>query len=141
MKPIRDDVTARIEGVRPSSLRDDEAPTSPSHETPSSLWRRGMDVGLNLAARGKSVSWAVVAFTAVLGATAVAWRYVSAEVDCSPLVVQYVLHLSTVGGIEAEKLDAAGEHVAAESIRALTDVNRVPDDVRLCLILDERKRS
>lgn len=90
---------------------------------------------------GGGSPWARVAALFVLVAGGISFQVANRtpEDDCSPLVVQHVLHQAAVGAAEAERLEASGEHLAAESLRRLTDINGQPDDVRLCLILSEKE--
>lgn len=142
MREIHGDDTAKHR-TSPAVLREADAPGESHHETPSSLVERVMDklasATVEQARKGKAIPWALVAALAVCVVGAVAWRYVDAEAECSPLVVQYVLHQAQVGEEEAARLDAINEHAAAEAIRNLTNLEHQPADIQLCVLLESKR--
>lgn len=119
---------------KPVKLHDADAPAKPRHEGSSAMTRVARAVG------GPN-PWARVTALLILVGGAVAWQAVPRKPsdDCPPLIVQYVLHQAATGAEEADRLDAQGQHAAAESLRRLTDPNAQPDDVRLCLLLSKRE--
>ena len=66
-------------------------------------------------------------------------RWMERRSECPPLVVQHVIHQAAVGAVEAKRLDGVGEAQAAAALRALTDINSQPEEVRLCVLLAERE--
>ena len=112
----------------------------------SSLVQRVTDQALAVVAEhaktGRAIPWALVMAFTVAVSGAVGWRALEAgESECSPLVVQHVLHQAHAGAEQAERLDSAGHHEIAAAIRTLTDVDSQPDDVRLCVLISQREAA
>jgi hypothetical protein len=90
------------------------------------------------AKTGKAIPWAlVVAFVTAVGGM-LGWQYVDAHDGCDPLVVQHVLHQAAEGAAQADTLDGLGHPEVADAIRSLTDIDNQPDDVRLCVLVQQR---
>lgn len=140
--------TAKIR-TKQAELREVDSPRGVVDETPSGMVERivgrlGSEMSavmVEQARAGKWTPWVLLAALALAILGALGWRYVEGEDECSPLVIQHVLHQAEAGEHEAQRLEAAGELEAAAAIRALTDVEGQPDDVRLCLLLEHKKRS
>lgn len=144
------------------------APMASSAETPSGLIVRAATTAVRLAleqrgegegkfaaahpavmrgirAVGRGLGYLAVA---VLGATGVvivdqpepgvAAVEQAREPDCDPAVLRYILHMATAGEALAIELEDAGEIVRARLVRDMTDVNKLPNDLQLCVLLANR---
>ena len=49
-------------------------------------------------------------------------------------LVQYIIHVAMAGESLARKLDAQGQPEIAEGVRAMTDVNELPNKIAICTL-------
>lgn len=98
---------------------------------------------------GKGLGYLVVAALAAAGVvvadqpepTVVAVEQDQPEPDCDPAVLRYLLHMASHGEALAVELETAGEFTRAQLIRDMTDVNKLPSDLQLCVLLANRTGS
>lgn len=152
-------------GPRPAPEPDDrDAPSSPSHETTSTVVRRAaaegarhaLDAGTRSLASdyplaAKLIRWLGGGLVLALsGATA---GYIATDgepeptapterrLECDPAVEQHLLHLAQTGDDLARQLAADGLPQYASLVTAMTDVDQLPDDLKLCLLLAAKERA
>jgi len=143
----------------------DDAPQASHHETPSklivraateavkiALERRGESSGRWAASHplamrsirgvGRAVGYLAIAVLGAAGVVVVdqdpAPAVESSGPDCDPDVLRHILHLAATGEALALELDSVGEHRRARLVRDMTDVNKLPNDLQLCVLLEKR---
>lgn len=61
--------------------------------------------------------------------------------DCDPLIEQHLQHIARVGGKLQAQLELDGLAVYAAMVGELTAVDKLPDDLKLCLLLRNKRRE
>lgn len=96
------------------------------------------------ALRKRESSWplviGIVSVVTVLTIGVVSWGVLTHTSECNPLVVEHVMHQADVGSKTAERMRAAGHPEIADAIKELTDPNTQPDNVRLCVLIEAKKK-
>jgi len=152
LRPVEDDAPGKSHHGTPSELiRDttskfatvaaDQLVEKFADALPA-LGREFHDAAKALRERGSAwpLAAAVVGVVALLVAGFVTWGVLTHTDECSPLVVEHVLHQAQAGEDAAAKLEASGDHGVAKAIRDITSADAQPDNVRLCVLIERKKK-